>query len=29
MRYEFLSDAWFDKVDELIAGAGDLDIPER
>lgn len=28
MRYEFLSDEWFDKVDELIAGAGDLDIPE-
>lgn len=28
MRYEFLSDAWFDKVDELIAGAGDLQIPE-
>ena len=28
MRYEFLSDDWFDKVDELIAGAGDLEIPE-
>lgn len=28
MRYEFLSDEWFDKVDELIAGAGDLQIPE-
>jgi hypothetical protein len=28
MRYEFLSDEWFDKVDELIAQAGDLDIPE-
>lgn len=28
MRYEFLSDEWFDKVDELIARAGDLDIPE-
>ena len=27
MRYEFLSDEWFDKVDELIAAAGDLDIP--
>jgi hypothetical protein len=27
MRYEFLSDAWFDKVDELIAAAGDLKIP--
>lgn len=27
MRYEFLSDAWFDKVDELIAAAGDLQIP--
>jgi putative sterol carrier protein len=28
MRYEFLSDEWFDKVDELIARAGNLDIPE-
>jgi hypothetical protein len=28
MRYEFLSDAWFDKVDELVAQAGDLQIPE-
>ena len=28
MRYQFLSDDWFDKVDELIAGAGDLEIPE-
>jgi len=28
MRYEFLSDAWFAKVDELIAAAGDLQIPE-
>ena len=28
MRYEFLSDPWFDKVDELIASAGDLEIPE-
>ncbi|MCB9562933.1 MAG: SCP-2 sterol transfer family protein [Kofleriaceae bacterium] len=27
MSYEFLSDAWFDKVDELIAAAGDLEIP--
>jgi hypothetical protein len=27
MRYPFLSDAWFDKVDELIAAAGDLQIP--
>lgn len=27
MRYEFLSDDWFTKVDELIAGAGDLQIP--
>jgi hypothetical protein len=27
MRHEFLSDAWFDKVDELIAAAGDLQIP--
>lgn len=25
--YPFLSDAWFDKVDELIAAAGDLQIP--
>jgi len=28
MRFEFLSDEWFSKVDELIAGAGDLQIPE-
>ena len=28
MRFEFLSDEWFTKVDELIAGAGDLQIPE-
>ncbi|HUJ58920.1 MAG TPA: hypothetical protein VLX92_10520 [Kofleriaceae bacterium] len=27
MPYEFLSDAWFSKVDELIAAAGDLQIP--
>ncbi len=27
MTHEFLSDAWFDKVDELIAAAGDLQIP--
>lgn len=27
MRYEFLSDEWFSKVDELIAAAGDLEIP--
>ncbi|HVK72150.1 MAG TPA: hypothetical protein VM734_02470, partial [Kofleriaceae bacterium] len=27
MRYEFLSDEWFTKVDELIAAAGDLQIP--
>jgi len=27
MAYEFLSDAWFDKVDELIAASGDLQIP--
>jgi hypothetical protein len=27
MRYEFLSDEWFARVDELIAGAGDLEIP--
>jgi hypothetical protein len=25
--YPFLSDAWFHKVDELIAAAGDLQIP--
>jgi hypothetical protein len=28
MPYEFLSDEWFTKVDELIAAAGDLKIPE-
>jgi hypothetical protein len=28
MAYEFLSDAWFDKVDAMIAAAGDLEIPE-
>lgn len=27
MRYAFLSAEWFDKVDELIAKAGDLQIP--
>src|SRR3954469_1131566 len=27
MAYEFLSDEWFRKVDELIAAAGDLKIP--
>ncbi len=27
MRHEFLSDGWFQKVDELIAAAGDLQIP--
>src|SRR5580765_3770638 len=27
MRYPFLSDEWFTKVDELIAAAGDLKIP--
>jgi hypothetical protein len=27
MTYEFLSDAWFTKVDELVAAAGDLQIP--
>jgi hypothetical protein len=27
MAHEFLSDAWFDKVDELVAAAGDLRIP--
>ena len=28
MRFTFLSDEWFAKVDELIAAAGDLKIPE-
>lgn len=28
MRLTFLSDEWFSKVDELIAAAGDLKIPE-
>jgi putative sterol carrier protein len=28
MRFPFLSDEWFTKVDELIAAAGDLQIPE-
>lgn len=28
MRLPFLSDAWFTRVDELIATAGDLNIPE-
>jgi hypothetical protein len=27
MRYEFLSDEWFAKVDQLVAAAGDLEIP--
>lgn len=27
MAFAFLSDSWFDKVDELVAQAGDLDIP--
>ena len=27
MRYDFLSDEWFAKVDELVASAGDLQIP--
>lgn len=27
MRYAFLSDAWFARVDELVAAAGDLQIP--
>jgi hypothetical protein len=27
MRYPFLSDEWFDKVDALVAAAGDLQIP--
>jgi hypothetical protein len=28
MPYEFLSDEWFTKVDEMVAAAGDLQIPE-
>jgi hypothetical protein len=28
MRFTFLSDEWFSKVDSLIAEAGDLQIPE-
>lgn len=28
MRYPFLSDEWFAEVDQLIASAGDLEIPE-
>lgn len=27
MQYAFLSASWFDKVDELVAAAGDLQIP--
>jgi hypothetical protein len=27
MAFPFLSDAWFSKVDELVAAAGDLQIP--
>src|SRR4051794_7902873 len=27
MPHPFLSDAWFDQVDELIASAGDLNLP--
>jgi hypothetical protein len=27
MRYEFLSDEWFTQVDQMIAAAGDLQIP--
>lgn len=27
MRYDFLSDEWFARVDELMAAAGDLQIP--
>lgn len=27
MAFAFLSDPWFDKVDELVAQAGELDIP--
>ena len=29
MSYAFLSAEWFEKVDELIAGAGDLQVPEE
>src|SRR5258705_13494153 len=28
MRFPFLSDEWFTKVDELIAAAGELQIPD-
>lgn len=28
MRYDFLSDEWFHQVDQLIAAAGDLQIPD-
>jgi len=28
MRYEFLSREWFAKVDEMVAAAGDLQIPD-
>lgn len=27
MRYEFLSDEWFAHVDQLVAAAGDLEVP--
>ncbi|MEZ4361830.1 MAG: hypothetical protein R3B48_16695 [Kofleriaceae bacterium] len=27
MSYAFLSDTWFERVEELVAGAGDLQIP--
>ncbi|PCJ33117.1 MAG: SCP-2 sterol transfer family protein [Moraxellaceae bacterium] len=27
MSLKFLSDEWFTKVEELVAGAGDLDVP--
>ncbi len=27
MRYDFLSDEWFARVDQLVAAAGDLQIP--
>lgn len=29
VKYDFLSDEWFTKVDELIAKAGDLKIPSE
>lgn len=29
MRHDFLSDEWFTRVDELVAAAGDLQIPPQ